>query len=179
LPETSSPPLNRQPGFAWCSRSALPQHPDEHRSQRPVLLAVDLRGLEGSSLPFCSAQVTRALPIPRTPTSSAAPAPTRSNKRPPTFPFGPSRIATLIRAAVAKNPIAGRAGGIDYSGSQLRPLPSIGPTTLRCGGGSGRVSRPVGVTPSHHTHASGWGQMELCIAESPRSEDRGLRFVWS
>jgi hypothetical protein len=35
-----------------------PQHSHQHRPQRPVLLAVDLRGLEGSSLPFCSVQVT-------------------------------------------------------------------------------------------------------------------------
>ena len=59
---------------------------------------------------------------------------------------------------------------MDCSGSQLRPLPSIGPTTLRI--------EPVGLAPSHNTYASDWGRMELSIAESPRSEDRGLRFRW-
>ncbi len=51
--------------------------------------------------------MARALPIPRTPTYIAAPAPTRLIRRPPTSPLMPSRTANPTRAtAIAKNPIA-------------------------------------------------------------------------
>jgi len=51
--------------------------------------------------------MARALPIPRTQTYIAAPAPTRLIRRPPSSPLMPSRTANPTRAtAIAKNPIA-------------------------------------------------------------------------
>lgn len=65
------------------------------------------QGIRRNQVCRCVRRMARALPIPRTPTYIAAPAPTRLIRRPPTSQLMPSRTANPTRAtAVAKNPIA-------------------------------------------------------------------------